>query len=198
MAREVHDVLPSAKLVCKMHLNERFRAAWRFCLSFRKSEWELADYPVTIREQSLALDSGVRFKSQRYVARVMKWWVVTGGGDTAREAMQDLAVHFDRMKADRLRQGKSLPRPGTDVPIEFASSDRVYMDPELRDEFIRRVLGFDWAFVSDESSLWDFHTNENNDSFHARIKEIYGLDVSDLKSGNIAEILERIAASSKQ
>jgi hypothetical protein len=48
-----------------------------------------------------------------------------------------------------------------------------------------------------KSSLWDFHGDETNDALHAKIKEVYGVDVSDIKSGNLSEILERIAASRK-
>jgi len=55
-------------------------------------------------------------------------------------------------------------------------------------------LDFEWAFISDGSSLWDFHTGPSVDTFHTKIKEIYGIDVSDVGSGNLAEILTRIAA----
>jgi hypothetical protein len=103
-------------------------------------------------------------------------------------------VRFEKMKADWQRQGKPLPRPGSEVPIEFAPSEHVHAHPELTDDFIRRVLGLDWAFVSDASSLWDFHTNETNDAFHTKIKETYGVNVSDIESGNLAQILDRIAA----
>jgi hypothetical protein len=84
-------------------------------------------------------------------------------------------------------------RPGTKVPIEFAPSSRVSAHPGLRDEFIQRILGLDRAFVSDESSLWAFHTENTNEVLNTKIKDAYGVDVSDLKSGNLAEILERIA-----
>ena len=60
-------------------------------------------------------------------------------------------------KAEKAKEGKKLPRPGTHVEIEFASRDRVDAHAELAEDFIRRVLNLDWAFVSDESSLWDFH-----------------------------------------
>jgi hypothetical protein len=102
-------------------------------------------------------------------------------------------VQFARIKGDWQRDGKPMPRPGTKVPIEFAPSSRVDADPELADDFIRRVLGLDWAFVSDESSLWDFHTGETNDVLMAKIRDRYGVDVSDIGSGNIATILSRIA-----
>jgi hypothetical protein len=107
--------------------------------------------------------------------------------------MDDLRVQFAEMKDTRRRDGKPMPRPGTKVPIEFAPSNRVYAHPDLADDFIRRVLGLDWAFVSDQSSLWDFHTGEANEILIAKIKDLYGVDVSDIESGNLATILDRIA-----
>ena len=82
-------------------------------------------------------------------------------------------------------------------PSNLPSSDRVSADPELRDDFIQRVLGLDWAFVSDESTLWDFHSESSNEALNAKIKETYGVDISDLESGNLADILDRIAARRK-
>jgi hypothetical protein len=70
---------------------------------------------------------------------------------------------------------------------------RVSAHSELADDFTRRVLNLDWAFISDESSLWDFHHAETNESLIARIKEVYGVDVSDIESAKLSEILERIA-----
>jgi hypothetical protein len=55
------------------------------------------------------------------------------------------------------------------------------------------VLNLDWAFISDESSLWDFHEAKTNEALIARIKEVYGVDVSDIESAKLPEILERIA-----
>jgi len=61
------------------------------------------------------------------------------------------------------------------------------------DDFIHRVLDLPWAFISDQSSLWDFHADGNNDVLIAKIRDIYDVDVSDIETGNIAEILERIS-----
>ncbi len=77
--------------------------------------------------------------------------------------------------------------------LEFASRTRVSAHPELVEDFIRRVLNLDWAFISDESSLWDFHEAGTNGALIARIKEVYGVDVSDIESAKLPEILERIA-----
>lgn len=77
--------------------------------------------------------------------------------------------------------------------LEFAPRKRVSAHPELAEDFTRRVLNLDWAFISDESSLWDFHEAGTNGALIARIKEIYGVDVSDIESAKLPEILERIA-----
>lgn len=77
--------------------------------------------------------------------------------------------------------------------LEFARRERVSARPELAEDFTRRVLNLDWAFISDESSLWDFHEDLTNEALTARIKEIYGVDVSDIESAKLPDILERIA-----
>jgi len=173
-------------------------AGWKRLLSFRKPDWELKDYPVVIRGMRTDLDFGCkepRFKQERYLARVVNWWVLTGGGDTRADAMRDLATRFDTLKAEWQREGRPMPRPGTRVPIRFAAQERVKAHPELRDDFVRRVLGLEWAWISDESSLSDFHTDETSEALNAKIAEVYGVNVSDIQSGNLAEILDRIAAA---
>ena len=77
--------------------------------------------------------------------------------------------------------------------MNFASQDRVKLHAELSLDFTRRVLGLPWAFISDESTLWDFHTENTNDEFVAKIKEVYGVDVSNIESARLCEIFERIA-----
>jgi|SRR5579871_3419627 len=178
-------------------VKESLIASWKFWLSFRKRDWELGDYPVVIRKQNVPdlEPSTPRFTSYRYWARIVNWWVMTGGGDTPEEALKELAVQFNQMRDSRQREGKSMPRPGMKVPLEFAASKRVYAHPDLTDDFIARVLGIEWAFISDQSSLWDFHTETTNDALYARIKDVYGVDVSDIESGNLAKILDRIAVS---
>ena len=179
-----------------VEVRNRVRAAWKLSLSLLKQDWELPDYPVAMREHELDPDyAGTRLKQHRYTASIVNWWVVTGGGDTEREALQELEKAFARVKSERAKAKQRLPRPGKHVPIEFASQQRVGAHPELADDFIRRVLNLDWAFISDGSSLWDFHHAETNAALIARIKEVYGVDVSDIESAKLSEILERIATA---
>jgi hypothetical protein len=67
------------------------------------------------------------------------------------------------------------------------------MFPELKADFIRRVFDLPWVFLSEESSLGDFNETESNDLLVGKIRTVYGVDVSDITSGNLAEIFERIA-----
>lgn len=136
---------------------------------------------------------GTRLKQHRYSVAIVNWWVIGGGGDTQQKALAELEKRFAAEKTERGKTATPLPRPGTHVPIEFASRQRVDAYPELAEDFIRRVLNLDWAWISDESSLWDFHSSDDNTALIAKIKEVYGVDVSDIASARLSEILERIA-----
>lgn len=182
-----------------LRLIERLRTWWKWSLSFRKSSWELEDYPVTLRksqQDSKDFFKPPRFKFHPWVASIENW-NVHGFGDTREEALKELRVNFVLRKANLMDEGKPMPRPGTYVPIEFTSQERVNAHPELAEDFIHRVLGLDWAWVSDESSLWDFHVEATNDSYLTKVREIYGVNVDDIESARLYEIFDRIAESRK-
>ncbi len=178
-------------------VKNQLRALLKLCLSVRKRDWEFGDYPVVTQEQEAdpAYD-GTRLKQCRYVSSILKWGLV-GLGDSERESVHQLQSNFETVKAERARTKTPLPRPGTRVPIEFASQERVSAHPELAEDFTRHVLELDWVWISDESSLWDFHHNETNDALLAKIREVYGVDVSDIESAKLSQILERIATVRK-
>jgi len=174
-------------------IRNQFCAAWKFCLSFFKRQWELRDYPLSIREQEIdPTYTGTRLKQHRYLAFIVHWGMC-GAGDTPAEALRELEAVFETAKRNRPR----MPRPGTRVPVQFATQERVSAHPEVAADFIRRILGLKWAWISDESSLWDFHQEDTNDALHAKIKQVYGVDVSDIQSARLSEVLERIAASQR-
>ena len=177
----------------------RVLALWKWSLSYRKRDWVLSDYPVVFRTQisdPASAYNNPRFKLHRYVASIVNWHI-TGFGGSRKEALQRLSSTFSAVKSRRKETGEPLPRPGTRVPIEFAPRDRVKKHPGLADDFIRRILDLESAWISDRSSLWDFHTDKTNDALCAKIEEIYGVDVSDIESAKLCEILERIAAARK-
>lgn len=172
---------------------DQMHAVWKFCLSICKRDWVLSDYPVVIRANETDPNYiGTRLKQHRYTALIVNWGLA-GLGDSEKEALIALDKSFAAAKIERARTHVALPRPGAHVPIQFASQERVNRHPELAEDFVHRVLGLDWAWISDESSLWDFHAGENNDELISKIKEVYGVDVSDISSARLSEIFERIA-----
>lgn len=173
-------------------IRNQIAALWKWLLSFRTHDWKLQDYPIAIREQEPNPDyCAPRFKQHRYLAYIVNW-AVTGGGETPQEAWNDLRKKFDSIKDKWKLQGRPLIRPGAIAPMEFATQEQVSLNQELSEDFIRRVLDLDWAWISDESSLWDFHTDQTNERFLAKITEIYGVDVSDIESAKLWEILRKI------
>jgi hypothetical protein len=168
------------------------RAVWMFVASTFKDEWTIDDYPINTRVQQVSEPSRPsRLKPIPWTASVINWPGMSGSGNTRLAALEELRKNFGRFKATK----KKLPRPGTKVPIEFAASNRVGQHSELAKDFVQRILEVDWAWISDESSLWDFHGDETNDKLLEKIRRIYGVDVSDISSGNLADIFERITKS---
>jgi len=178
-----------------VRLKNQIAAFWKRCLSVRKKDWELNDYPVVIREHEFDPHfSNRRFTQYRYVAYIVNW-AVTGGGETPADALRSLQINFQTIRDRRRLEGKPMIRPGVNAPIEFAAQELVSVNRELSEDFIRRVLNLDWAWISDQSSLWDFHTDETNEQMWAKVLEVYGVDVSDIESARLSEIFDRIAAT---
>src|ERR1039457_5820223 len=107
-------------------LKNKFRARWKWFLSLLKRDWKLSDYPIFVREHQIdTIHVGTRLKQHRYTAQIVNCWVISGGGNTNLEALQELQKRCATVKAEKAKEGKKLPRPGTHVEIEFASRDRV-------------------------------------------------------------------------
>jgi hypothetical protein len=78
-------------------VRENLLAAWKLALSFRKQNWELGDYPIVIRKQSidpLTEETTPRIQQYRYLARIVKWWILSANGNTAADAMRELVIQF--------------------------------------------------------------------------------------------------------
>jgi hypothetical protein len=177
-------------------LKHRLLASWKWALSFRSHDWKLADYPIYFREQTP--DPTSPFKGPRFVLHsnlvYIVNWDLTGHGDSKHAALNDLQGKFESRRVALAEEGKPLPRPGTKVPLRFATQERVNAHSELADDFIHRVFGLESAWISDESSLWDFHTEESNLDFQEKIRQVYGVLVDDIESGLLCEIFDRIAS----
>ncbi len=162
----------------------------KWLASFFRRDWKLADYPVRLRANGKDVPP-----DQQWLAQVLNWPGPAGVGATREEALIKLNESIEGIRKYRRTNQEHMPRPGTKVPIQFAPTTRVSADIELHDDFIIRVLGFapgSPVFISDQSSLGDFGDENYVAELQKRIREIYGVEVSDLKSGLLCEIFERI------
>lgn len=83
--------------------------------------------------------------------------------------------------------------------IEFASQILVEQYEEIADHFLPAIFGIKEFFISDESSLDDFNfeivdgqIEREREKVSQKIKEIYGIDVSDVEGLNLMKIFERL------
>jgi hypothetical protein len=165
-----------------MKVPRRVKRAWYYLRSFFRWPWTFADYPVVVHRQGPLADGAL----PEYVAMI-DGMILAGLGDTPESARAELAERFEAYRAAH----DTLPRPGTQAPITFATATRVELHGTLRDEFVERILRMEWAFMSDESSLTDFP--EELDEYGRRIMLLYGIDIDQLADRRIATILDAIA-----
>ena len=165
---------------------DQLRAILKYIVSFLRADWSVHDYPLRYREQT-------RTNPQvpSWAVQIINWWVMSAVGETKEEAYRALA---QRVEERRAIDG-SLPRPGKRVPILFAPTQRVDKYPDIAERFLREVIGFASggpAFISDRSSLSDFSTGDRAHEYTERIRQVFGVDVADIESGNLADIFETI------
>jgi len=172
-------------------MRDQAKALQKFVLSFRKRRWTIDDYPLRVTNNGPVEAQG-RFKPFRWTVQVINWLQMRGDADTREGAFLELQRKLDRYVGDR----GNLPRPGTrrKLEITFAATDRVEANRDLVADIVRRVIGmeFENCFVSDESTLWDFHVSEDNVEFVRKILLLYHVDVSDLDPPFLWAIAERI------
>jgi hypothetical protein len=176
------------------NIRRQFFASWKFALSFLKKRWKLRDYPVQVVKQTENRKSGIISNSrkiQAYRADIVNWVGLSATGETPKNAIRNLAELFYGARMCR----DAMPRPGTRVPIEFASQARILENSAMVEEFLKSVLGHEEAWISDESSLWDFALGDSINEYFEKIRDLYGVDVSNISNGNLADIIDRIAQS---
>jgi len=95
------------------------------------------------------------------------------------------------------KRGKIIPHgPFKGKRIEFAPTDELDMFRSLADEFMEEIFSMEPGsyLITDESSLWDFEGVEDLEmpDIHRKIRDVYGVDVCDIVSGNLVEVFARI------
>jgi hypothetical protein len=178
--------------MCMLNLLFQIKAGNKYLKSFLKTDWTIKDYPLRFRHFKTAgqHDDNSRLKPFPWSAQIINWWQMHGTGETKEAAFADLKARFQIAK----EQKGSLPRPGTGLPIEFASTDQISLHWNIAEDFFNRVLDKNYhdCWISDESSLWDFHHHESNDHLNKKVWECYRVDISDIEDGNLVKIFQRI------
>ena len=168
------------------------KAGLKYLLSFTKDDWTVNDYPICFRHFKASEEnpSPGRLQLIPWSAQIINWWQMDGHGDTKEAALADLAAKF-QVRKDK---GEPLPRPGTGLPLEFAPTEKVSLHWAIAEDFFRRILemNYEECWISDESSLWDFHGEESNEHLHQKVWESYRVNISDIEDGNLVRIFERI------
>ncbi|HEX9878774.1 MAG TPA: hypothetical protein VGB25_01120 [Candidatus Binatia bacterium] len=90
-----------------------------------------------------------------------------------------------------------IPRgPFKGKRIEHAPTDELDMFRSFEDEFMQEIFCMEPGsyLITDESSLRDFLGVEDLElpDIHCKIREVYGVEVSDIVSGSLVEIFARI------
>jgi hypothetical protein len=180
-----------------MTLSRQNRARIAWAKSFFKSDWRFEDYPLDYIDQGeCSPNLPERLQHKRWRVDLVNWWEMSGQGDTKEISRVDARQKFEARKAS----GEKMVRPGvgqgsrlpTGPKVIFPENQRIDNYPDLRDHFIFEVLHLPWAWVTDESSLWDFHSEHDNNAKLSRIREVYSVDVSDVPGAKLIDILEKI------
>jgi hypothetical protein len=192
-------------VVIVVKMPEQLDAGMKCLLSFLKTDWKLSDYPVRFLELEAA---DADDKTPKWCVQIVNWWAITGIGDTKELAYADLQKHFENFK----KKERQLPRPGTNGPIEFASTAEIDKYEPVANDFFRRILKLDYhgCFISDTSSLEDFYQYSRHDksnpqnlgsydefkkTIFSKIQQTYGCDVSDVKDDNFLTIFKKLESA---
>jgi hypothetical protein len=87
--------------------------------------------------------------------------------------------------------------PEPEKETMYGPPDRIMKFRWLAADFLKNVMETSDAFISDHSTLWDFHEEDSNDVFYARALERYGVDVSDIPDAKLLPMMEKIDAGAK-
>ena len=170
-------------------MTEYILAIYKRLFSYTKTKWDLDDYPLRYKNQADPKDK--EFKP--WVVQVIKWWTLTGLGETKEEAYKMLSESFENYKV----YNDTLPRPGCSVPLQYADTTTVDNLESVAVDFFDKVFGYNYyeCFISDESSLLDF--GQDNDEILQKINQTYNLQLKEIGDGNIVRILTLIDEKNK-
>ncbi|MBI3172113.1 MAG: hypothetical protein HYZ25_00215 [Chloroflexi bacterium] len=164
----------------------------KWVISFFKKDWTFEDYPVKTWRNPNARQPNIA-----YGAGIVHWAMMVGHGDTPEKAIHELKEKFNNYK-----NKYAVPRPGTNVPIKFASTEHIEKYEAIALDFFQRVLHINYyeGFYSDGSCLTYFEPPSDPEKaveFRQRTIAatllIYGVDITSTYDAPLYKILEQIA-----
>ena len=168
------------------------RALIKRIKSYSKRDWNFDDYPTKTWENPNAGEDKIV-----YGAGIVYWSGMVGHGETPEKALTALKDSFKLYKENN----EDLPRPGTKVPLKFASTENIYKYEKTAVDFFKEVLNMDYyeGFYSDGSILAYFEPYDN-DEVAKKMKEaiikrtflLYAVDITDIYDEPLWKIFERI------
>lgn len=83
--------------------------------------------------------------------------------------------------------------PFKGMKIECAPTSGIDMFQTIAEDFMKRILDLDYeeCLITDESSVFDF-ADFTEAELRNRILEAYDLDISEIKTGNLLALFQRI------
>ena len=168
----------------------------KFVLSFFKAEWVLSDYPVRLQnhrahipaEETLVSDFPAELDHLlQWSCEIPGWDGMSAFGNTPEEAEANLVCKFNNYRMS----SKPLPRPGRKLRRKPTDRSDLEVYEIIAVDFFGNILetNFYNCVLSDQASLYDFLPGEDYDK---RINNRYGIDISDIRSGNLLKIFRRI------
>lgn len=159
-------------------------------LSYSKTDWNFDDYPTKTWKNPNAGEDKVA-----YGATIINWTMMVAHGETEEKALTALQDSFKLYKENN----NELPRPGTKVPLKFASTVNIDKYEPTAEDFFKRVLNMDYheGFYSDGSVL-EFLRDNDTDSEEMKKEVIkrtitlYNVDITDIYDEPLWTIFERI------
>jgi hypothetical protein len=98
--------------------------------SYFKKDWDIDDYPVELYRNKNAGQDNVK-----HGALIKDWSGMVGHGETKEQAFEDLKERFRMFK-----DNNELPRPGTKVPLKFASTREIERHEKIAVDFFDKIL----------------------------------------------------------
>ena len=160
--------------------------------SHSKTSWEFNDYPTKTWKNPNARDENIGFG-----AGIINWPVMVAHGESPEKALSKLEISFNLYKVDN----DLLPRPGTKVPLQFASTENIDRFEKTAVDFFKRVLNMNFyeGFYSDGTILAYFEppdnlekTKEMKANIINKTLLLYNVDITDIYDEEIWRIFDRI------